>query len=313
MKVLNQSAKLLVEKDPMRHIERVARLCYKSEDKINDEHAKFCKRLFDNKHYAMLEHYRFIMEIVPSVYEVLSSVAHPYVEMTNSIFDGRQRCVISFNAHGLYNLTVDSMAEQFGVLPSVIDTIKNELISHIIRYYGCYELFGMDEESRLEPLAFGANFIKNEDNAMNELERRRHRWFTVHMVTDRGVSHEIVRHRVASFAQESTRYCNYKRAGEIAVIDQGFEIGTQEYYIWICNVENCEISYNQLIENGISPQYARSVLPTSLKTEIIMTAPVYEWYHFFNIRMFGDSGAPHPLMKKLASMVYDCITESISW
>lgn len=311
MKVMNQSARLLIEKDPMKHIERAARLCYKSEDKINDGHAKFCKRLFDNKHYAMLEHYRFIMEIVPSVYEVLSSVAHPYVEMTNSIFNGRQRCVISFNAHGLYNLTADSMAEQFGVLPSVIDTIKNELISHIIRYYGCYELFGMDEGSRLEPLAFGANFIKNEDNAMNELERRRHRWFTVHMVTDRGVSHEIVRHRVASFAQESTRYCNYKRAGEIAVIDQGFEIGTQEYYIWICNVENCEISYNQLIESGISPQYARSVLPTSLKTEIIMTAPVYEWDHFFDIRMFGNSGAPHPLMKKLASMVYDCIKECI--
>ena len=88
MKVMNQSARLLIEKDPMKHIERVARLCYKSEDKINDGHAKFCKRLFDNKHHAMLEHFRFIMEIAAPVYDVLSSVAHPYVEMTNSIFYG---------------------------------------------------------------------------------------------------------------------------------------------------------------------------------------------------------------------------------
>lgn len=311
MKVMNQSARLLMEKDPMKHIERVARLCYKSEDKINDGHAKFCKRLFDNKHHAMLEHFRFIMEIAPPVYDVLSSVAHPYVEMTNSIFYGRQRFVISFNARGLNNLTVDSMAEQFGVLPSVIDTIRNELIAHIIRYYGCYELFGMDKDSHLEPLSFGVNFIENDDDAMSEFERRRHRWFSVHMVTDRGISHEIVRHRMASFAQESTRYCNYGKTGEIAVIDQGFNKGTHEYYIWLCNVENCEISYNQLIESGISPQYARSVLPTSVKTEIIMTAPVYEWDHFFDIRMFGNSGAPHPLMKKLASIVYDCIKECI--
>lgn len=188
MKVMNQSARLLIEKDPMKHIERVARLCYKSEDKINDGHAKFCKRLFDNKHHAMLEHFRFIMEIAPPVYDVLSSVAHPYVEMTNSIFYGRQRFVISFNARGLNNLTVDSMAEQFGVLPSVIDTIRNELIAHIIRYYGCYGLFGMDEDSHLEPLSFGVNFIENDDDTMSELERRRHRWFSVHMVTDR-VSH----------------------------------------------------------------------------------------------------------------------------
>ena len=203
------------------------------------------------------------------------------------------------------------MAEQFGVLPSVIDTIRNELMAHIIRYYGCYGLFGMDEDSHLEPLSFGVNFIENDDDTMSELERRRHRWFSVHMVTDRGISHEIVRHRMASFAQESTRYCNYGKTGEIAVIDQGFNKGTHEYYIWLCNVENCEISYNQLIESGISPQYARSVLPTSVKTEIIMTAPVYEWDHFFDIRMFGNSGAPHPLMKKLASMVYDCIKECI--
>jgi len=130
---------------------------------------------------------------------------------------------------------------------------------------------------------------------------------SVKMTVDRGVSHEIVRHRVASYAQESTRYCNYnqgKFGNEITVIEPlFFEKGTPEYIIWEESCLQAEKAYNELIQMGRSPQEARSVLPNSLKTEIVVTMNLREWIHFFNLRALGTTGAPHPQMKEIALMV----------
>ncbi len=130
---------------------------------------------------------------------------------------------------------------------------------------------------------------------------------SVKMTVDRGVSHEIVRHRVASYAQESTRYCNYnqgKFGNEITVIEpMFFEKGTPEYIIWEESCLQAEKAYNELIQMGRSPQEARSVLPNSLKTEIVVTMNLREWIHFFNLRALGTTGAPHPQMKEIALMV----------
>lgn len=130
---------------------------------------------------------------------------------------------------------------------------------------------------------------------------------SVKMTVDRGVSHEIVRHRVASYAQESTRYCNYnqgKFGNEITVIEPlFFEKGTPEYIIWEESCLQAEKAYNELIQLGHSPQEARSVLPNSLKTEIVVTMNLREWIHFFNLRALGTTGAPHPQMKEIALMV----------
>lgn len=130
---------------------------------------------------------------------------------------------------------------------------------------------------------------------------------SVKMTVDRGVSHEIVRHRVASYAQESTRYCNYnqgKFGNEITVIEPlFFEKGTPEYIIWEESCLQAEKAYNELIQLGRSPQEARSVLPNSLKTEIVVTMNLREWIHFFNLRALGTTGAPHPQMKEIALMV----------
>lgn len=130
---------------------------------------------------------------------------------------------------------------------------------------------------------------------------------SVKMVVDRGVSHEIVRHRVASYAQESTRYCNYaqgKFGSEITVIKPCFfDEGTLEYALWKQSCEFAEGTYNDLIRQGRTPQEARSVLPNSLKTEIVVTMNLREWIHFFNLRAVGTTGAPHPQMKEIALMV----------
>lgn len=127
---------------------------------------------------------------------------------------------------------------------------------------------------------------------------------TVRFICDRGVSHELVRHRIASFAQESSRFCNYangKFGSEITVIkphdlpERGIP-----YYLWLEACRNAEETYNRLVNSGVKPETARSVLPTSLKTEVVMTANLREWRHFLKLRSVGVTGKPHPDMKLLA-------------
>ena len=127
-----------------------------------------------------------------------------------------------------------------------------------------------------------------------------HYSFSVLFTCDRGVSHEIVRHRIASFAQESTRYCNYAN-GEVAFIRPlFFPEGSVEFDNWCEAMMEAECQYLNLIKSGRSPQEARSVLPNSLKTEIVMSANLREWRHFLKLRAAGVTGAPHPQMREVA-------------
>ena len=122
------------------------------------------------------------------------------------------------------------------------------------------------------------------------------------IITDRGVSHEIVRHRIASFAQESTRYCDYssdKFGGEITVVEPpGLDEDARE--IWQDACAKAELRYFGLLNNNCSPQIARSVLPTCLKTEIVMTANFREWRHFITLRR---AKAAHPQIREIAEYV----------
>lgn len=124
---------------------------------------------------------------------------------------------------------------------------------------------------------------------------------SVKFICDRGISHEIVRHRIASFSQESTRYCNYgkdKFGNEISVIEPIFASKDSELYNeWYRAATQAEKSYFALLDGGATPQEARSVLPNSLKTEIVMTANLREWRHFFELR---TAKAAHPQMRQLA-------------
>lgn len=128
-------------------------------------------------------------------------------------------------------------------------------------------------------------------------------------VCDRGVTHEIVRHRIASYSQESTRYCNYSDdqfGGEITVIEPNFLVPDSDCYrMWKRACEVSEVFYFDLLNEGCSPQQARSVLPNSLKTEIVVTMNIREWRHFLSLRYFGNAGAPHPQMQEVAGMAYE--------
>ena len=123
--------------------------------------------------------------------------------------------------------------------------------------------------------------------------------------TDRGISHELVRHRIASYSQSSTRYCSY--ADEITVIkpsnipDDGVD-----FCIFCATCEYAEMGYLGLIRQGQKPQIARSVLPTCLATEVVMTANFREWRHFLNLRLAPSA---HPDMRVVAGLIRDQLVE----
>jgi thymidylate synthase (FAD) len=127
-----------------------------------------------------------------------------------------------------------------------------------------------------------------------------HQFVTVRVICDRGITHEIVRHRLASYTQESTRYCNYmkgKFGKELTIIKPCFwDENDDKYKVWKKAMSSAENAYNELIILGASPQEARSVLPNSLKTEIVITMNLREWKHFFKLR---TSDAAHPQMKEI--------------
>ena len=156
----------------------------------------------------------------------------------------------------------------------------------------CYKSEGRITDGSAEK--FVRDVIKRGHEAVLE-----HASVTVKFICDRGVSHEIVRHRIASYCQESTRYCNYSKEGfgsEITVIEPPFfEDG--QLATWYQAMDMAENRYLTLLSRGASPQEARSVLPNSLKTEVIMTANMRQWRHFLRLRC---SIAAHPQIRELA-------------
>ena len=159
---------------------------------------------------------------------------------------------------------------------------------------------------------FIKRLVENQHGAMLE-----HASMTVKFIVDRGVSHELVRHRIASFAQESTRYCNYakdKFGGEVTfVMPYFFDMRSSEYRAWYDVCETAEAYYLDMVRNGIPPEQARCILPNSLKTEIIITANMREWRNILALRAAGMAGVPHPQMRQvmqpLLTMLNDIMPE----
>lgn len=260
-----------------KQIERVGRVCYKSEDKITEDSAKpFVDRMIKSGHGAMLEHGTVYLKCKT---EVINRYIHPE--------DGEEE---DFNKLEKYEYNSYSVTNDDGIYLYVTTNLRvlveNDWLDDL--QYIC------------EPTEFHEKRI------------------TVHFVCDRGVSHEFVRHRVMSFAQESTRYCNYSKdkfGNELTFIqpcwldDERLKL-YRPYHtvirdkslesIFIASLNNAEKDYIDLIDLGWKPQEARAVLPNSLKTELVVTGFVSDWNHFFDLRARGTTGAPHPQAKELA-------------
>lgn len=193
--------------------------------------------------------------------------------------------------------------------PSVMleDSIDGKEILKKIERIGrvCYKSEGSIKEGSAEK--FVSNIINRHHESVLE-----HVSISVRVICDRGVSHEIVRHRLASYSQESTRYCNYsndKFGNELTFIKPCFwNEDDESYKTWENTMKIIEETYMKMIVSGVTPQEARSILPNSIKTEIVMTMNLREWRHFFKMRC---DKAAHPQMREVANMILDIFKSNI--
>ena len=197
----------------------------------------------------------------------------------------------------------------------VLDILDQTVILKRLELVGrtCYK--SEDKITDTSCIDFVKKIIKSGHHSILE-----HYDISIRVICDRGVTHEIVRHRIGEYAQESTRYCNYgsgKFGNEITVIEPcfwqpvynyAFEIKevsmyckvTEKMKLWRQAMCDAEAYYMKLIEHGATPQEARSVLPNSLKTEMIIKFNLREWRHFLTLRI---SKAAHPQMREVANMI----------
>lgn len=178
----------------------------------------------------------------------------------------------------------------------ILDNINGEEMLKQIELIGrvCYK--SEDRITADSSKSFVSRILKSGHESVIE-----HAKVSVRIICDRGITHEIVRHRIASYSQESTRYCNYaqnKFGNELAFIRPVFwKEDESKYHIWVETMKQIEINYNTLIEMGAKPEEARSILPNSLKTEIVMTMNLREWRHFFKLRA---STRAHPQLREIS-------------
>ena len=299
MRLVKAGFERITEKDPIKKIEQVARVCYKSEDKICEGSAeKMVRSLVRSKHYSMLEHGSIIMEASIEGYTDLKRLVDKIKEeygvdvmlrFTDVCYSGR--FLISGNMRMWLEL-IDFVNENDELIldVGVYNILKREEYKPIF-----------DNYTDMQVRDAGAFMVVQVEDLTHN-EKLVHEDLSIKFIVDRGVSHEIVRHRKASFAQESTRYCNYGKSGEVAFILPCFLGSDRDILrgVWEHNCSESEIAYHTMIQLGAKPQEARDVLSTSVKTEVVMTANLNEWIHFFDLRALGTTGAPHPQMLEVA-------------
>lgn len=288
MIITNPSFEFITEQDPLKKIELCGRVCYKSENKITAESAEsFVKSIIKRGHESVLEHCNIVMKVDFADIKLFESICN-----------------------GMRIRGYSPMLRQNGY-----NTISGNVrmwrdFMRAMNFYSCFEFPPLTllrgvlfDDVNHTPLAFSttAKLLSNdgleEGSGILNIKTE-----TVRFIVDRGISHEIVRHRMASYSQESTRYCNYsndKFGNQITFIEPLFwGRDSTLYKIWLTGCLNAEASYFELLDNGARPQEARNILPNSLKTELIMTATIKSWRHFFDMRACDT--AAHPQMREIA-------------
>jgi thymidylate synthase (FAD) len=310
MKLIESSVQIIEEKDPYKMIELAGRTCYKSEDKITEDSSKeFVDRMIKLGHGAMLEHGTIYLNVPEQTYtETLEDEFGKFNNPNNGLVDRYRKNKYS---------KVNSVAAD-EELRKKYPKVRPFKLTH---HYITTNLRVIIENGWEKDLEWQCEPTEHHEKRI-----------TAKFICDRGVSHEFVRHRVFSFAQESQRYCNYNKDkfnNELTFIRPTWlNIPTGDYTYWDgdwCDIDNMKIQlpsdngvadnflwclnnagmqYRLLINKGLKPQEARGVLPNATKTELVMTGFESDWEHFFELRC---SGAAHPDAKKLADELYKLI------
>lgn len=283
MKLIESSVQIIKEKDPYKMIELAGRTCYKSEDKITEDSAKeFVDRMIKLGHGAMLEHGTIYLKIQ----EINGHIPPAMLYWRDSTNQKYSKVRTRLESDSPYSTNYEVL-------------------------YVTTNLRVLVENNRLADLQYQVK--------PTEYHEKR---ITAKFICDRGVSHEFVRHRVFSFAQESTRYCNYSKDkfnNELTLIkpswiEESIDSLNQEFRdtdrddtsIFIRALRSAEEEYFTLLNNGWKPQQARQVLPNATKTELVMTGFESDWEHFLSLRTSKNA---HPdaqqLSLKLRELLYD--------
>ena len=282
MKVVKPSFEELRIDDLYKKVELCGRVCYKSEDKITETSSlNFVKKICVNNHGSVLEHFAITLKVSERVYNELKSHNIPFFSFTNVTHP-----LVSFNLRAFVTCYNGKLFEE---------SLK-PITKFMADNYPDLFTFEGETDEVVE--------VINDYSLLTKLERYTHQRISMKLVTDRGVTHELVRHRLASFSQESTRYCNYgkdKFGNEITVIEP-CDLNEETLKVWEKSMLEAEKSYFDMLNNGATPQVARSVLPNSLKTEICITATIEEWNLIFDLRC---SFGAHPDCRAIMIPVRD--------
>lgn len=324
MNIVKAGYQVIPEGDSVtKKIERIARVCYKSEELIGEgTDLKMLNKLVERKHYAMLEHASLAYIVPTKVYDYILDVHNDVMHVRNKSegagdipsrlrlrfsctdIDGFDRCIVSANIRAwleFFELCEKTDAWSM-YLKSIVDDVCYRT-KGVVDFTECANVYPRRGDSVPE-----VEFVSVFD-ILTTAERMIHEDFSVLFTVDRGVTHEMVHMRDASFAQESTRYCNYssgKFGNEITVIKPVFfDEKSMEYHIWEDACEYAEYSYNKLTQRGVPAQQARSVLPTEVKADIVITTNLVEWRHIFELRACDLTGPAHPQMKEVMCPLCD--------
>ena len=323
MRVVKANAKLVKHNMPAyKFIERVGRTCYKSEGSITPESAvKFVQALTKNGHFAMLEHEYLYLEahefwIMDVFVENTKKSFLKYLNIRDKYASGSFRAWIEFFENTKrYRINrksykaVDDSANADDLYKTIYQIFAKKYPEVFCDEYWILKSVSKKEFKNLIKMISRDDLLKAEilfhrDAIISALLPH-----TILFTCDRGVSHELVRHRPAAFAQESTRYCNYSKDkfdNQVVFIEPCFwpDHDSVKYRLWKDLCDQAETAYFELLNEGATPQEARGVLPNSTKTEIFVTATEDEWKHILNLRYIGTTGAPHPQMLEVMNIAY---------
>lgn len=271
-------------------LEACGRVCYKSEDMIHADSAiPFVSKIAEHGHNSVLEMAVVTFNITCHIDHVLEFMAcqpkYFIVDRTD------QGMLVTGSIRALREMYLAHSANQIvNDLILLMNDREPYLFETIVRKEKTLE---KDPQIHIAKLS-----LKEVDELSSEL-RRRHRFVSVRFIVNRAVTHELVRHRPCSFLQESQRYCRYsqdKFDNQVTFIKPMFyKEGSQEYRLWCESMEVTEANYLKLLDTS-SPQAARTVLPNSCKTEIIVYCNLVEWQHIFTLR---TSQAAEPSMREI--------------
>lgn len=269
----------------------VAHNCYQVKEKDHDSNIAFISRLINNHHLAMIEHYRFLFSIDKEHYLAFKDLGNPFIKLLKPVNSFSNVYLLSTSLRPLLEGKTERELALFHYLERALpDAIKSVLFPQL----------PLGESATLVDLKEYESILSNDE--YDELA-----FFTYQLITDRGVTHELVRHRPCSFAQESTRYCNYtkdKFSNSLTFIKplryQEFQKVFDTYFQTVTD------TYFELINKGAKPEEARAVLPNSLKASIMVSADLKEWKHIFSLRI---SPFAHPDISRVISKVKADMTD----